>query len=215
VQAEVRRAFRRWGRPAAFRVDNGGPWAAAAADLPTELALWLAGLGVAVWCNPPRRPQCNGVVERSQGVGKAWGEPQTCASPEGLQRRLDRMDHILRAEYPSCDGRGRLAAHPGLAHSGRPYSAAWERRQWQLAAALGHLAGYAVPRYVGRKGMVSVYGRNYYVGGRYDGQTVWVQFDPQAREWVCCDEQDRQLRRWPGPEVCRARIVGLNVSRRR
>jgi hypothetical protein len=90
VQAALRRAFARWGRPQALRVDNGTPWGATG-GLPTERALWLLGLGVRVLCNPPRRPQRNGVVERSQGVGQRWGEPHSCASAAAaeLQARLD------------------------------------------------------------------------------------------------------------------------------
>jgi hypothetical protein len=72
-----------------------------AGDLPTELALWLFGLGVEVIWNPPRRPQDNGVVERSQGTGKRWSEPPTCDGPAELQRRIDDLDEIQRAEYPS------------------------------------------------------------------------------------------------------------------
>ena len=210
----MRRAFRRWGRPGAFRVDNGGPWASKG-DLPTDLALWLLGLDVPVHCNPPRRPQSNGVVERMQAVAEAWGEPHTCHSPEELHQRLQRMDHIQRAEYPHREGRSRLEVYPELAHSGREYSAAWERRHWSLERVLEALAGYVVRRQVDRKGMISIYNRNYYVGEKQRGRVVYVLFDPQAREWVCTDEQDRQLRRWPAPEICRKRILSLDVSHKR
>jgi hypothetical protein len=109
-------------------------------DLPSALALWLIGLDVGVVWNPPRRPQKNGVVERSQGTGKRWAEPHACSRPEELQRRLEEMDGIQRQEYPSLHGRSRLEAFPQLNHSGRAYSPAWERRHWSLAAVLTHLA---------------------------------------------------------------------------
>ena len=64
VQAELRRCFRQWGRPVSLRVDNGYPWGSCG-DLPTPFALWLVGLDIGVIWNPPRRPQDNGVVERS------------------------------------------------------------------------------------------------------------------------------------------------------
>jgi hypothetical protein len=213
VQAVLRRLFQRWGRPLALRVDNGTPWASTG-DWPTELALWLRGLDVAVWCNPPRQPQRNGVIERMQGLAKSWGEPHTCQSPTELQRRLEQLDQIQRAEYPHGGQPSRLAAHPGLAHSGRPYSVAWEREHWEEAKVLEHLASYAVPRRVSRSGRVSLYNRDYYVGEKQRGQQVWVLFDPLAREWVCTDAQDRQLRRWPAPEICKKRIVKMDVSHR-
>jgi hypothetical protein len=213
VQKHLQHVFARWGRPLALRVDNGTPWAAPRADLPTELALWLAGLGVDVHYIPPRQPRRNGVVERSQGVAKAWAESQTCASPAELQRRLERMDDIQRAAYPSCAGQSRLEAHPELAHSGRPYSVGWERQHWDLTRVREYLASFAVPRRVRCQGSVSVYERDLYVGTRYAGQVVYVQFDPQAVEWVATDDQDRQLRRWPAPEIDRQRIRNLNICR--
>src|SRR5262249_10523303 len=91
VQAVLRQTFRRWGRPWCFRVDNGTPWGSSG-DLPTDLALWLLGLAIATTANPPRRPQDNGVVERSQGTGKRWAEPGTCADATELQQRLQEMD---------------------------------------------------------------------------------------------------------------------------
>src|SRR4051812_9411179 len=118
TQAQLRLAFARWGRPERIRVDNGPPWGAARGDLPTDLGLWLAGLGIGMDYNPPATPQDNGVVERSQGTAKRWGEPQTCDTPEELRQRLVIMDEIQRGEYPSVGGRSRLEAYPELAHSG-------------------------------------------------------------------------------------------------
>jgi transposase InsO family protein len=70
VQTVLRNTFKRWGRPLRFRVDNGVPWGSSG-DLPPDLVLWLLGLGVETVTNPPRRPQDNGVVERSQGPASA------------------------------------------------------------------------------------------------------------------------------------------------
>src|SRR5437879_4946564 len=74
VQAQFRQAFTRWGRPERLRLDNGLPWGGWN-DLPTALALWLVGLGVDLLFNPPRQPQRNGVVEKSQDTGQRWCEP--------------------------------------------------------------------------------------------------------------------------------------------
>lgn len=214
MQAALRQAFCRWGRPESFRVDNGTPWGSSG-DLPTDLALWLSGLGVGTITNPPRRPQDNGVVERSQGTGKRWAEPETCADAAQLQQRLREMDQIQREEYPSLRGRSRREAHPGLEHSGRPYSRAWERRHWDLDLALADLASYAVPRKVDGCGSVSLYSRNRYVGTLHAGKRVWVMFDPQRREWLYSDERGQQLRSHPAEEMCRQRIESLTVTNRR
>ncbi len=210
----MRKAFARWGRPGRFRVDNGTPWGSSG-DLPPDLALWLIGLRVEVVWNPARQPEKNGVVERSQGTGKRWAEPGTCASAEELQERLTEADTIQRDEYPSVAGRSRREAFPGLAHSGRSYSAAWERRHWDLDGALAYLSGYAVPRRVDRSGMVSIYNRGHYVGTLHCGRVVFVMFDPERVEWVFTDDKGSQLRCQPAEQVTRERILSLSVTTRR
>jgi hypothetical protein len=214
VQAVLRQTFRRWGRPWCFRVDNGTPWGSSG-DLPTDLALWLLGLAIATTANPPRRPQDNGVVERSQGTGKRWAEPGTCADATELQQRLQEMDQIQREEYPSLQGRSRLEAFPELQHSGREYSPSWERRHWDLALVLTHLAGYAVPRKVDKCGSVSLYSKSHYVGKLHAGKQVFVMFDPHRCEWLFSDEHGLQLRSQPAEQICRRRIETLTVTNKR
>ena len=177
--------------------------------------MWLIGCGVDVLWNDPGRPQQNGVVERSQGTAKRWAEPGQCDSPDELQRRLGEMDQIQREEYPSAGGQSRAAAYPGLCHSGRPYSAAWEGEHWDHGRVLRHLAGYAVVRRVDTNGDVSIYHRPHYAGTAYRGQQVFVQVDPRRVEWLFVDEQGRQLRRQPAEELRAERIVGLTVTNRR
>jgi hypothetical protein len=75
----LRKLFRLYGLPQGLRVDNGSPLGSGS-DLPTDLALWLIGLGVDMPWNHPNRPQENGVVERSQGTGQCWAEPNACSS---------------------------------------------------------------------------------------------------------------------------------------
>src|SRR5438270_9705539 len=98
VREPLRRAFARWGQPRQLRVDNGVPWGSWG-DFPTDLSLWLIGLGVAVHWNNPRSPQENGVVERSQGTSNRWCEPWRSESLEDLQERLDRIDGLYRETY--------------------------------------------------------------------------------------------------------------------
>jgi hypothetical protein len=192
-------------------VDNGAPWGWRS-DLPTDLALWLIGLEVGVDLNPPRRPQDNGVVERSQGTGKRWAEPWTCDSPEELQRRLDEMDTIQRQEYPSIDSQSRWEAFPQLVHSGRAYTREWEEAHWNLGLVQSHLAGYAVRRRVDSSGTISLYNRRHYVGTIHKLKVVYVMFDPETQEWIVADEEGRQLSRQPAPWISREDIMGLTVS---
>jgi hypothetical protein len=192
-------------------VDNGAPWGSWG-DLPTDLELWLLGVDVGVDPNPPRRPQANGVVERSQGTGKKWGEPWSCDSVEELQRRIQEMDQIQRQEYPSIAGKSRWEAFPQLAHSGRPYTAEWEEADWSLELVAEGLAGYAVRRRVDASGRISLYNRNHYVGSIHKRKDVYVMFDPETYEWVVADNEGRQLSRQPANHINREDIMKLTVS---
>jgi hypothetical protein len=211
VQHALRQAFAVWGLPARLRVDNGKPWGSWS-DLPTPLALWLIGLGVEVIWIPPRRPQHNGVVERSQGTGKRWAEPRQCGTAEALQQRFDELDQLQREEYPHHGGRTRLEIYPELAHSGRRYRRNRERQQWDLARVVDHLRHYAVTRRVDRTGNVSLYNRNQYVGVLHADKSVYIMFDSQAREWLFTDVEGRELRRRPANEITPERIMALQVS---
>jgi len=214
VQGELRQRFAVWGRPEKYRVDNGTPWGSSG-DFPPDLALWLLGLGIDLIWNPPCRPDKNGVVERSQGVGKQWAEPFACDTPAELQRRLNRMDRVQREKYPSIHGQSRSEAYPDLQHSGRCYDAAWEKQHWSLDRVVDYLADYVVSRRVDRAGLVSIYNRNYYVGKHYQGQPLQVFLDPTTLHWVFADAEGRELRTHPAEQISRERIVGLQVTNRR
>ncbi len=212
VQAELRKAFARWGRPERLRVDNGTPWGATG-GLPTPLALWVMGLEVVLTWNHPCRPRENAVVERTQGVSEGWVEPHTCANAQQLQRRLDEMDQIHRESYPSIAGRSRMQAYPRLAHSGRYYSREWERRHWSLQRVLDSLAEYAVARRVDTAGNVWLYDRGHYVGKARHGQQVYATLDADTREWVFQDARAGEIRRQPAAELTQAKILQMETGR--
>lgn len=214
TQGQLRAAFTRWGVPRAVRVDNGTPWGSAG-DLPTELALWLIGLGVEVIGNPPRRPQDNGVVERSQGTGKRWAEPHTCRDGDELRGRLEEQDTIQREEYPSIRGRSRLEAFPALKHSGQEYRSESESAAWDLSAVLRHLAGYVLTRRVDRSGTLSLLNRSRYVGNALAGRDVFITLDPLTSEWVYTGADKTEYRRQKAEELTRDRIHALDVSNHR
>jgi hypothetical protein len=210
VQAQLRQAFACWGLPARLRVDNGKPWGSWS-DLPPVLALWLIGLGIELLWIPARRPPCNGVVERSQGTGKRWADPGSCDGVGQLQQQLDEADRLQRELYPYVGEQSRLQVWPRLRHSGRPYAAAQEPGQWRLEPVLEHLAGYAARRRVDGTGQVSLYDRNSYVGVLHRGREVYVQSDPQRREWLFNDRQGQCLRNQPAVGIDAATIRTLQL----
>jgi hypothetical protein len=215
TQRTLRGAFTRWGLPGHIRVDNGSPWGSPRGDLPSELALWLIGLGVDVIWNEARRPQQNGVVERSQGTGKRWAEPGTRADAAELQSRIDVMDKIQRDEYPAIEGKSRREAFPGLAHSGRPYREEDEPSMWSLESALNHLSSYTVTREVTSNGSISLGNRSRYVNAKLKGKRAFVTLDPVSAEWIVADKDGICHNRIKADELTAERIIGLNVNHRR
>ena len=213
VQTALRDAFSRWGRPEGLRVDNGVPWVNRE-KLPSELELWLGGLSVTLHRNPPRRPQRNGKVERSQGTAKNWAEPDQCDSAEQLQSRLDEEDRIQREVYPVAEGQSRLQRHPDLRHSGRAYApGSWERVCWRLEDALQCLSRYRGRRKVDKDGNVSLYDRRHRVGLAHAGQEVEVHLDAAGQEWVFSQEQ-QEVGRAPIQQLTEETICQLRVKGR-
>jgi len=208
----LRETFAQWGLPKRLRVDNGTPWGSSG-DLPPDLALWILGLGVGMHWNHPRCPQENGVIERSQGTAKNWADPSACISVQQLQEALDRMDHIQRELYPVERQLSRRQLWPGLEHSGRRYTRAWERQHWNLPCALEHLSGYAVTRHVSPDGRIMLYNRAYYVGIIHKGKTVYVMLDPQELRWLITDTNGCQLRCPEAKELNATTIQNLQVAR--
>src|SRR5262249_44316469 len=132
IRAMFRRAFARWGLPDRVRVDNGYPWGSPR-DLPTELALWLIGLGVEPSWNPPARPTCTPRVERCTGRPQEGGGLPRCADGRQGARALARVGRIQREESPAIRGRTRLEAFPALRAPRRAYRRSREESAWDLS----------------------------------------------------------------------------------
>lgn len=200
--------------PGCLRVDNGAPWGSPS-DLPTDLALWLIGLGVAVQHNRPRRCQENGRVERSHGVLGRWAEPAACADAAALQTALTDACRFQREHYPALRGETRATCFPALMAGGRPYDPAREAAHFDERRVWTYLGGKLWTRRVDKVGRISVYNRALGVGRRYVGLDVTLQFDAEAVAWVVRDGRGTELARHPAPELSRERILALAVSHKR
>jgi hypothetical protein len=209
VQDELRLCFKQWGRPVALRFDNGYPWGSCG-DLPTPLALWLIGMDIGVIWNPPRRPQDNGVVERSQGLAKNWAEPDRCHDHAQLQLRMNEEDEVQRRSYPHGRFSSRMEAYPDLIDSGRPYNAAWERENWSWEVVLNYLSDTMVQRRVDRSGKIGLYHGKLYVGTVNGGKEVVVQFDAETVEWVISSPDGVELCRRPLDQFDEGRLRRLS-----
>jgi len=209
-----RRTFVRWGLPDRVRVDNGYPWGTPR-DLPSELALWLIGLGVEPIWNPAGRPECNPKVERCNGLTQQWGELHRCTDCQQAARALARVARIQRAEYPALRGRTRLEVFPQLRAPRRVYRRAREAATWDLARVDAFLARGCWRRRADSEGRISLYGYGRSIGRRWARQELVIRFEASSRCWLVSDAAGRLIKRLPAKELARERILALAVSRRR
>lgn len=186
-------------------------------DRPPDLAWWLLGLGVAVVWNRPRHKQGNAVIERAHGVRQRWVEPATCPDPATLQPRLDSFTALQCERYPACAGRSRLAAFPGLAHSGRPYDPAREAAPWDVRRVWRWLGPRIWTRRVDQVGRISLAGRALGVGKAHARTDVTVRLVVfrGAPRWTVRAADGTLLRHHPAPDLGRARIRARDVTHRR
>ena len=212
MQAYFREVFETWGLPREIQVDNGVPWGSSGHDLPSALVLWWWGLGIEVRWIPPRKPQRNGVVERSQGVLQQWAEPERWVSFEVGVERLAWAVRMQREGYRGADGKTRLERYPELRQNPRRYRREEEERLWRLEEVDRRLGHWRVlRRWVGKKGQITLYNRPYTVGQQHAGKEVWVKWEPNERQWVVRDREGTVLRKIVPQQFDAQAIRKLNV----
>ena len=209
-----RRVFARWGLPDRVRVDNGYPWGSSR-DLPSELALWLIGLGVEPIWIPPAQPTCNPKVERSNGLTQQWGEVHTCADCQQAARVLAWVGRVQREEYPAIRGRTRAEVFPQLGTPRRVYRRAGEAGLWDLVRVDDFLARGCWRRHADVNGVISLYGHGRSIGRPWARQELVVRLDATDRHWLVSAPGGELIKRLPARELTRERILALAVSRRR
>jgi hypothetical protein len=214
IREMFRRVFARWGLPDRVRVDNGYPWGTPR-DLPSELALWLIGLGVEPIWNPAGKPTCNPKVERCNGLTQQWGELHRCADCKEAARVLARVARIQREEYPALRGRTRLEVFPQLRTPRRVYRRAREEALWDLARVDAFLARGCWRRRADCNGRISIYGHGRSIGRCWAHQELIVRFEASSRCWLVSGSRGELIKRLPATELTRERILALAVSRRR
>jgi transposase InsO family protein len=122
VQGQLEIAFRRYGLPEAFFVDNGGPWGDSSGSSWTRLGVWLLKLGVDVVHSRPYHPQSRGKNERFHRTLKAevfalkrfrdLAEVQQAFDRWRTVYNFDRPHQALDLEVPASRYRPSLRAMP-------------------------------------------------------------------------------------------------------
>jgi putative transposase len=211
VRSVIRSAFARWETlPDALQTDNEVCLGGQPSDpAPSQLTLWLVGLGVQHRFIRPNTPTDQAQVERTHRTLDGFvGLPDPHLDVGQLQQRLDIEREQHNRWFPSrasdCAGRPPLVAHPELLRPRRAYRLEWEQHLFDLQRVYDYLMTIPLERKVSSTGQIQLRGRSCSVGRAYAGQTVLVQCDAQTHEWVV-QQQD-------GVAVKRLPISGLEVT---
>ena len=213
VRGVIRGAFARWQTlPDAIQTDNEVCLGGQPSDpAPSQLTLWLIGLGVEHRFIRPNTPTDQAQIERTHRTLDGFvGLPDPRLDVEQLQQRLDIEREQHNRWFPSrasdCAGRPPLLAHPELEQPRRPYRLECERQLFDEQRIYDYLATIELERKVSSTGQIQLRGRSRAVGRAYAGQSVIVQCDAKTHEWVVHQADGVELKRLP---ICSLNVTAL------
>jgi transposase InsO family protein len=211
VRQVIRNACTGWETlPDAIQTDNEVCLAGQPSDpLPSQLTLWLIGLGVVHRFSRPRQPTDQAQIERTHRTLSNFAHlldrlPDLATLQQRLDLEREQYNHWFPSRASDCARRPPLVAHPELKQGRRPYRVEWERQLFNEQQVYDYLATIGLSRKVTQVGQIQLGGRSVGVGRAYAGQTVTVGCDPVARQWV--------VRMEDGTEVARLPIQGVDMT---
>jgi transposase InsO family protein len=211
VRSVIRSAGSEWETlPDVLQTDNEVCLAGQPTDpMPSQLTLWLAGLGVIHRFIRPGQPTDQAQIERTHRTLDNFADiPDGLSDLACLQQRLDAEREQYNTLFPAvasdCAGHPPLLAHPELLLSRRPYRVEWERMLFDEQRVYQYLATVVLSRKVSKVGQIQLGGCSRGVGRAYAGQTLVVRCDAHTHEWV--------VRTAEGNEVARLAVQGVDVS---
>lgn len=223
VREVVRGAFSEWQTlPDELQTDNELGLAGTSNDLfPSQLTLWLAGLGVAHRFIRSGHPTDQPHIERNHRTLRDWAVYQeSVVDVEHLQQALEWERHVHNHLYPSqasdCAGRPPLTAHPELLTPRRAYHPGWERELFDMQGVYQCLAQYTFERKIDSKARVSLGSQTYSLGARLvredELKAVQARFDAHTAEWVFRTLDGEELMRCPPKGLDARTLTGLDPS---
>jgi len=202
--------FQKWGKPGAFRVDNGEPLGNPKnTNTPTSFALWLIAHGIKMIWNAPKCPQQNGKVERMQGTSMRWAEIKSCETLEQVQNKLDWAIQIQTFKYPvsRLNNRTRIQAFPSLKTGQRP----WRLTDIDAQLVFDFLAKKKYIRKVSSNGQITHFGQKPTIGAKFKSQYVSLTFNPIKRIWYVFDAKGNHIKTLKANNIALKRILSFSV----
>lgn len=202
--------FQKWGKPGAFRVDNGEPLGSPKnTNTPTSFALWLIAHGIKMIWNKPKCPQQNAKVERMQGTSMRWAEIKSCTTIEQVQAKLDWAIQIQTFEYPvsRLNNQTRIKAFPQLKTGQR----LWNPFNVDAQLVFDFLARKKYIRKVSSNGQISHFGHKFTIGPKFKSQYVSLIFDAVKRQWKVFDTKGNLIKLLNASNLILQRILNFSV----
>jgi transposase InsO family protein len=166
VKRYLTEAFETYGLPAAFLVDNGGPWATTYGRGWTKLSVWLLRVGVEVMRSRVRHPQTLGKDERfHKTLSVECVEGHTFSTFCQVQNRFDRWRDLYNYERPH-ESLGMKPPASRYKTSPRPFPSTLPLIEYGLDDRV---------RKVSEKGKIKFSGRFWRVGKAFCGYPVGVR----------------------------------------
>ena len=208
--------FKKWGKPKAFRVDNGEPFGSADPSTTPELALWLIGYGIHVIWNKPGCPQQNGKVERNQSTSRRWSEILKCADFQVAQKKLDEAASIQRDDFPvsRLKDKTRKEVFEQIYNIARP----WNEQDFDENRVYDFLKKKKYIRKVSSNKQINHFGYKAGIGAPYKGQYVSLilEITPQVQQeptlaWLVYDATGKFIKKIDASYLSKQRLLNLNV----
>ena len=209
IQAKVINLFERWGLPKVMKFDNGHPFGSPSRESVPVLAMWLICLGIKVVWNKAYTPTDNAKVERNQAVSANWADPLQCADCDHLGQRLKEVCTIQREHYKTrvWNKKTRLEVFPELKTNPQKY----DPEQVNLQLLFEFLATGQWARKVSSAGCVRIFGKQKYAGEKYQGQIIYITFDPLAKRWRLQDHNGTEFKAIPETNLSWYNIKNLSI----
>jgi hypothetical protein len=218
IQASLRLAFTRWGRPLEIQTDHEGVYVGAIGiDFPSLFTLWLAGLGITHVLSRHRRPTDQPQAERQhRTAGDMVWKDDPGATPAELQARLDACHQRYHLELPvraaRCQGQPPLVCRPWAAHSGRTFDPAVEAELFDLGRVGTFLAQLAWRRKVSSQGTISLGHQVYAIGRLNAGEELAIHFLPDTWMFQFTASNATVIAKLPAQGLSWADLLGAEVA---
>lgn len=195
----LRLGFEEFGLPKTIQVDKDSVFIdnKSKSAFPSQLHLFLIGLGIELSFIDVSPPQKQGMVERShQTLDKQALQGKTYENWQALFVNINKRRKILNEHYPSraLGKKAPLVAFPKATHSGRPYLSETENDLLKIQSIEKYLTKCKWYRKVSANKTISLHGKIYYLKNAGVSTHVQIRFYQKDKKLIFRNDKELVLR---------------------